>query len=271
MFKTPAQLSRAEIEQVSADRHRRENKIYPMRNHEPISWTSHAVSHVGTVRKVNEDACLNRPARGFWAVADGMGGHAAGDVASRQIVEALDRLPAEGSLATLAGAIEECLRTVNRDLVRLAEESEKHTIGSTVAALLVRGRHALCVWAGDSRVYRLRKGRFEQLTQDHAMVEDMVEAGLISRAEAENHPQANRITRAVGAMDELFVDMDIHELQPGDRFLLCSDGLYKDASEPELAKILRGKGDTAKAAVDLALEHSARDNVTVVTINIEKG
>lgn len=242
-----------------------------MSMHEPVSWTSYAVSHVGTVRKINEDACLNRPARGLWAVADGMGGHSAGDVASRQIVEALDSLPAEGSLSVLAGTVEESLREVNSSLLRLADESDKHTIGSTVAVLLVRGRHALCVWAGDSRIYRMRKGRFEQLTQDHAMVEDMVEAGLITRGEAENHPQANRITRAVGAMDELFVDMEMHELQPGDRFLLCSDGLYKDASNNELAKIMRRKGDTAKAAVDLALEHNARDNVSVVTVNIEKG
>jgi len=242
-----------------------------MSTHYPVSWTSYAVSHVGTVRKINEDACLNRPARGIWAVADGMGGHSAGDVASRQIVEALDRIPAEGRLSMFAAAVEDALREVNTNLIRLAEESDKHTIGSTVAVLLIRGRHAICVWAGDSRIYRMRKGRMEQLTQDHAMVEDMVEAGLISRVEAENHPQANRITRAVGAMDELFVDMDIHELQPGDRFLLCSDGLYKDASENDLAKILRRKGDTAKAAVDLALQHNARDNVSVITVNIEKG
>lgn len=242
-----------------------------MSMHEPVSWTSYAVSHVGTVRKINEDACLNRPARGLWAVADGMGGHSAGDVASRRIIEALDRLPAEGSLSVLAGTVEDSLREVNSSLLQLADESDKHTIGSTVAVLLIRGRHALCVWAGDSRIYRMRKGRFEQLTQDHAMVEDMVEAGLITRDEAENHPQANRITRAVGAMDELFVDMEMHELKPGDRFLLCSDGLYKDATDNELAKIMRRKGDTAKAAVDLALEHNARDNVSVVTVNIEKG
>lgn len=242
-----------------------------MSTQDPVSWTSHAVSHVGTVRKVNEDACLNRPARGLWAVADGMGGHSAGDVASRKVIDALDRLPAEESLAAVAAGIEDALREANRELLQLAHDSDKHTIGSTVAVLALRGRHALCVWAGDSRIYRLRKGRFEQLTQDHAMVEDMVEVGLITRAEAENHPQANRITRAVGAMDELFVDMDIHAVNPGDRFLICSDGLYKDTSDAELGKLLRDKGDTAKAAVDLALEHNARDNVTVVTISIEKG
>lgn len=242
-----------------------------MSTHDPVSWTSYAVSHVGTVRKINEDACLNRPGRGCWAVADGMGGHSAGDVASRQIVEALDRVPADGGLSAIATALEDILRDVNANLIQLAQDDEKHTVGSTVVALVIRGRYALCAWAGDSRIYRMRKGRLEQLTQDHAMVEDMVEAGLISRAEAESHPQANRITRAVGAMDELFLDMDIHVLQPGDRFLLCSDGLYKDVSSEELSRVLRRKGDTAKAAVDLALEHGARDNVTVVTINIEKG
>lgn len=242
-----------------------------MSTRDPISWTSHAVSHVGTVRKINEDACLDRPARGLWAVADGMGGHSAGDVASRAVVEALDAVPADGSLSSAAAAIEDALRSANRQLIRLARESDKHTIGSTAAVFVVRGRHGLCAWAGDSRIYRLRKGRFEQLTQDHAMVEDMVEVGLISRAEAESHPQANRITRAVGAAQDLYVDMDIYEVQPGDRFLICSDGLYKDTSSSELARVMRRNGDTAKAAVDLALEHGARDNVTVVTINFDKG
>jgi len=201
-----------------------------MSTHDPVSWTSHAVSHVGTVRKINEDACLDRPERGLWAVADGMGGHSAGDVASSRIIEALDGLSPAGSLSEMAGVVEDALRRVNLDLLKLARDSDKHTIGSTAAVLVMHGRHALCIWAGDSRIYRFRKGRLEQLTQDHAMVEDMVEAGLISRAEAEHHPQANRITRAVGAMEDLFVDMDIHPVEPGDRFLICSDGLYKDAT-----------------------------------------
>lgn len=242
-----------------------------MSTREAVNWTSYAASHVGTVRKVNEDACLNRPAEGVWAVADGMGGHSAGDVASRLIITALGALPAATRLSAAATAVEETLRRVNEELLTLARESDKHTIGSTVAVLVIRDHHALCIWAGDSRIYRMRKGQLEQLTQDHAMVEDMVEVGLISREEADTHPHANRITRAVGAMDELFVDMDIHGVEPGDRFLLCSDGLYKDASDQDIAKLLRRKGDTAKASVDLALENGARDNVTVVTVNIEKG
>lgn len=241
-----------------------------MTSRDPISWNSHAVSHVGTVRKVNEDACLNRPARGVWAVADGMGGHSAGDVASQTVIEMLDDLPAEGTLASMATCIEDTLREANTRLVKLARDSDKHTIGCTVVVLVIRGHHALCVWAGDSRLYRLRKGRLEQLTQDHAMVEDMVEAGLIRREEAESHPHANRITRAIGATDDLFVDMEIYDVEPNDRFLLCSDGLYKEATEADIAKQLKRKGDTAKAAVDFALDKNARDNVTVVTVTISK-
>lgn len=206
----------------------------------------------------------------MWAVADGMGGHSAGDVASKRIIEALDVLPFNGSLSAIATDVECALRNVNTELLELARNSDKHTIGSTIAVLAMRDRHALCIWAGDSRIYRLRKGRLEQLTRDHAMVEDMVEAGLIDRDEAEAHPHANRITRAVGAMDELFVDMEIHALRHGDRFLVCSDGLYKDAGTAELVKVLRGAGDTAKAAVDLALQNGARDNVTVVTVNVDQ-
>ncbi|MDX1454274.1 MAG: protein phosphatase 2C domain-containing protein [Gammaproteobacteria bacterium] len=235
---------------------------------EGFAWSSEAVSHVGTVRKVNEDSCLDRPEKGLWVVADGMGGHAAGDVASQAITAALDEMPAADSLAQLADQVERCLRDVNTRLVKLAEDSEKQTIGSTVSVMIARNSHAICIWAGDSRVYRLRKGTLEQLTQDHAMVEDMVDVGLISQEEAEHHPQANRITRAIGAAPEVFVDMDIFELQKGDRFLLCSDGLYKELQPADITKILKGRGNRAKAGVDLALDRGARDNVTVITVTI---
>lgn len=234
-----------------------------------IRLSSHAVSHVGTVRKINEDACLDLPIAGLWAVADGMGGHDAGDVASRRIVEALQALPVSASLADLAEDIEDTLQGVNLELRELASGSGSHTIGSTVVVLVIRGRHALLAWAGDSRAYRLRNGTVEQLTQDHAIVEDMIEVGLISREEAADHPQANRITRAVGAMDDLYVDMDLHEIRPGDRFLLCSDGLYKELGNNDFAHLLRRNGNPAKAAVDLAVERGARDNVTAVTVTVE--
>ncbi|HWP94479.1 MAG TPA: protein phosphatase 2C domain-containing protein [Gammaproteobacteria bacterium] len=236
-----------------------------------FAWSSWAVSHVGTVRKINEDAFLDRPADGLWVVADGMGGHAAGDVASRMIVDALASLPTSDRLDERISQLEDRLLEVNRSLLALAVERRKQTIGSTVAALIVGNGYGVVAWAGDSRVYRHRRGKLEQLTQDHAMVEDLVEVGLMSRAEAENHPQSNRITRAIGATETLFLDLEIYELAAGDRFLLCSDGLYKELADEDLAKVLGSRvPDPAARLVELAVERGARDNVTAIVVGIGK-
>lgn len=232
-------------------------------------WSSQAFTHVGTVRKVNEDSYLERPDLGLWVVADGMGGHAAGDVASRKIVESLGTLPEIDDLAGLVDQVEDRLEQVNADLIQLARDIRKKTIGSTVIALAIRGGYAVAAWAGDSRLYRHRAGKIAQLTQDHAFVEELVEVGLLSRAEAEQHPQANRITRAIGAAEQVFVDFEIFALRSGDRFLLCSDGLYKEMSEADIGATLAADGNQAQQAVELAVSRGARDNVTVVTIEIQ--
>jgi serine/threonine protein phosphatase PrpC len=134
--------------------------------------------------------------------------------------------------------------------------------------MCVRGDHALVAWAGDSRLYRSRKGRFECLTQDHALVEELVTVGLLTREEAEKHPQANRITRAIGAGEPLFVDFEIYKVEAGDRFLLCSDGLYKEVTDREIGALLADAPDRERAsiAVKKALDNGGRDNVTVVTV-----
>ena len=137
---------------------------------------------------------------------------------------------------------------------------------STAVALLARGSHVACLWAGDSRAYRIRGKRIERMTQDHAMVEDLVSSGLMSRDEAMSHPQANRITRAIGAMPGLFVDVEIFALEPGDIFLLCSDGLYKELNDADIVKTLNGNEQSVDALINLALERRARDNVTVVAV-----
>ena len=124
------------------------------------------------------------------------------------------------------------------ELREYAAREENHTIGSTVAALLARGRHGVCLWAGDSRLYRFRDGALEQITQDHALVEELVERGVLTRDQAVDHPHGNLVTRAVGAADRLFVDVEIFELREGDVFLLCSDGLEKELSEDEIAEVL---------------------------------
>ncbi len=231
-----------------------------------LHWNSFGITNVGAVRKANEDAFLNRPDLGVWAVADGMGGHAAGDVASQIVVDRLAQLPANSSLSALIDAAEDRLLEANRKLLTLAMRQKERTIGSTVLALVARGRHAACLWAGDSRLYRIRGRRIEQMMQDHAMVEDLVASGLITREEAADHPQANRITRAIGAMPSLFMDIELFAVRPGDIYLLCSDGLYKELSNDEIVKTLNNNEQAVDKLIMFALERGARDNVTVVTV-----
>jgi len=236
----------------------------------PLRWSTCSATDVGKVRKVNEDSHLDRADLGVWVVADGMGGHSAGDVASRMVVEALSAMPADGSLARIADEFEDRLIKANTDLVTLARDSRKKTIGCTVVALAIRDGHALAAWAGDSRIYRLRNGRSELLTQDHALVEELVTVGLVSREEAEKHPQANRITRAIGAGEPLYVDFEVFAIEAGDRFLLCSDGLYKEISDAEIGGMLAKPmaDNPAKCAVDMALKREGRDNVTVIVVEV---
>jgi serine/threonine protein phosphatase PrpC len=232
----------------------------------PMRWNSRALSHVGAVRKNNEDSYLHRPDLGVWAVADGMGGHAAGDIASQTVVECLTQMPQNGSLSTLVEAAEDKLLEANRRLVAMAVDQQQRTIGSTAVALVARGRHVACLWAGDSRLYRVRGKKIERMTQDHAMVEDLVSSGLMSREEASTHPQANRITRAIGAMPGLFVDVELYAIEAGDLFVLCSDGLYKELTDAEIAKTLNGSEQAVDALINLCLERRARDNVTVIAV-----
>ena len=235
-----------------------------------LTWVSSSRTDVGKVREVNEDACLDRPDAGMWVVADGMGGHSAGDIASQMIVETLGTLDASARLSEIVGSVEEQLIAVNTELRRIAAREETQTIGSTVVSLLARDRHAAVLWAGDSRAYRLRAGCLEQVSQDHALVEELVEKGLLSREQAATHPQGNLVTRAVGATDTLHVDIEIFELEPGDAFVLCSDGLDKEVGEAEIAAVLaEGEPSAAShALVELALSRGSRDNVTVVTVEI---
>lgn len=194
-----------------------------------FKWLSASLTNVGNVRKINEDACLDLPSRGLWVVADGMGGHAAGDVASQMIVETLRQIPAVDKLSGFVDVVEDCLLDANRKLYEMSRSgAEQRVIGSTVAALLAFENHCLCAWAGDSRIYRLRDGIFEQVTRDHSEVEEMIEQGLITPEAAAVHPSANIITRAVGGTSDLHLDLELFELQSLDRFLVCSDGLYKE-------------------------------------------
>jgi protein phosphatase len=226
------------------------------------------------VRTHNEDACLALPERGIWAVADGMGGHAHGDVASREVVESLRALPDEPDIAELTTATAAALDRVNAGLRRRAASQtvQGGVIGSTVVALLARGQHATCVWAGDSRIYLYRDGELRALTRDHSLVEELVLRGEISPEHALSHPEANALTRAVGGEDRLEVDEVCVDAHPGDLFLLCSDGLTKELPHDEMAAALRDAGDlqaACEALVQGALARGGRDNVTVVLARLE--
>jgi len=246
--------------------------INPKNTTNSLSWTSFGVSNTGKVRKHNEDSMLERPEIGLWAVADGMGGHAAGDVASQMIVSSLKKVHEGVNLNRYIDDVEDRLIEVNKRLVKKAQDSEKRTtIGSTVVSMVAYGRYCVYIWAGDSRLYRLRNNDLRQMTTDHSQVELYVEKGLITREEASVHPHLNMITRAVGATDDLFLDMEIQEMERKDRYLLCSDGLTKHMTDFEIEDILHEEGsgeETCKTLIDLTLERGAVDNVTVIVIDI---
>ncbi|TVQ85831.1 MAG: serine/threonine-protein phosphatase [Chromatiaceae bacterium] len=226
------------------------------------------MTNTGKLRRVNEDAFLIHPSQPLWLVADGMGGHARGDLASTGIVRAFDRLALPERLSDCADLVEQTLLEINAGLCRLAAaEGGGETIGSTVVVLLARRGLMLYLWAGDSRLYRWRGGQLEQLTQDHSQVQEMVAEGLLRRDQAESHPAANIVTRAVGGSEDLFLDLDYRPVAVGDRFLLCSDGLTKELPEPEIAAILGAHGDAVslcRALLERVMATPARDNVTLV-------
>jgi len=237
-----------------------------------LSWSSFGITDVGKVRKHNEDSLLDRPETGLWIVADGMGGHEGGDVASQMIVSTLGKIHEGISLDRYIDDIEDGLLKVNKRLITKANESEKRvTIGSTVVGMLAYDKFCTFFWAGDSRLYRLRDDALRQLTTDHSQVEVYIEQGLISREDATTHPHGNMITRAVGAADELYIDFDIQEMQSGDRYMLCSDGLTKHLEDLEFEEML-SKGsveESCKELIALTLERGAGDNVTTIVIDVE--
>jgi len=233
-----------------------------------LRWTSAARSDVGLVRSRNEDAWLAQPQRGLWAVADGMGGHAFGDLASGAVVDALASLPPPTSLADFVAQARERLIQVNGALRLEAHTRQVPVIGSTVVALLACGIEVACLWAGDSRVYLCRQGRLQQLTRDHSTQEALKEQGADLAAAAAS---PNMITRAIGAADAIDFDVAPLTVRDGDIFLLCSDGLSTPVEEGAIAASL-APGDCARAAdelIALALANGGRDNITVVVVRVD--
>lgn len=237
-------------------------------------WTSASRSDVGNERQVNEDSCLELPARGLWMVADGMGGHAAGDIASQMLVTKLREVDSHDKLSEFVDDVEDRVLEANLRLHEMSlEGDDAKVMGTTLAALLAFDSHVVCMWVGDSRVYRLREGELlKQVTTDHSEVEEMIAQGVLDKAAALDHPAANIVTRAVGGLKKVYVDLDLDELENNDRFLICSDGLFKDLSEEDIEKLL-GEGDCTNAChalIDTALERECADNVTVVVVDFDE-
>lgn len=241
-----------------------------------MRFVSHGLTHVGLVRRRNEDAFLERPERGLWAVADGMGGHEAGDYASARIVAALDALDPAPELVDFAEAIAGRLTAVDGELrARAGRLGPGSVIASTVVVLLACSDRIAVVWAGDSRLYRWRPsgqngGDFRQLTIDHTRVQELVDAGLLRPDEAAGHPLSNIVTRAVGAGPVEFA-VRREALLPGDRFVLCSDGLTNMVSDAEIAGEIAAAAPNvaAERLRDLVLARGAVDNVTIIAVAVE--
>ena len=234
-------------------------------------WTSGGATDQGRHRTINQDAFLDRPDLGIWAVADGMGGHRDGERASQMLVEALAALPRSVLLGAAADGVRAALTEVNRRLVEESQLQGSDVVGSTIVTLVARGDHCGLLWVGDSRAYRMRDGAISRLTRDHTQVQLLVDQGVLTPEQAEHHPYANVLARAIGAEPEVEIDTHIEPLQPGDIYLLCSDGLDKELSDEAIGALLTGTDSArmARTLVQRACEAGGRDNVTTVVVRFD--
>jgi protein phosphatase len=238
-----------------------------------LIWRSASVTNAGKKRKENQDACLDLPEIGLWVVADGMGGHEAGEVASATIIEHCQQTSEPGDLTSFISEVQNRLLQVNRSIRQMASQQYNNaTIGSTVVVLLAYGKQCAYLWVGDSRIYRLRNAKLEQMTRDHSMVEQYIEQGIMTLEEASHSNISNVLTRAVGGEDEMQIDLKVDDIQADDIFLLCSDGLYREVSEADMTQLMSHGDDCAsmtKNLLESALNNGARDNVTVSVVQIK--
>lgn len=235
--------------------------------------TSAALSDRGRVRSSNEDSVLELPGDRLFAVADGMGGHAAGEVASRLAVDALEASLGDGASLPSAGEISGAVREANRRIFRDGEENPGRSgMGTTLTALAIDDDLRWRIGhVGDSRAYLYREGALRQLTTDHSWVGRRVAAGELTKEEARRHPMSSVLERALGTSRRVEVDVEEGRARPGDVFLLCSDGLTDMLPDAELESLLGGEDDPEEAAdrlVSAANRAGGEDNVTVVLVRV---
>lgn len=231
--------------------------------------TSSAQTHVGLVRRHNEDAFLEKPEHRLWAIADGMGGHEAGAFSSQLIVDSLDNQNKNDVKEPFTELIKSTLYTVNKSLIKLGEQHERIN-GSTAIVMYLDEAHCHYIWAGDSRLYLHRENTLSQLTRDHSQAEIYVELGMLTREEANTHVSSNLLTRCIGTDKELKLDSGRCELADGDRFLLSSDGLDKHVTHEQVENVLNEyeRDEALSELVNLALKNGGSDNVTIAIVDI---
>ena len=238
--------------------------------HEASAIQAAAWTETGKVRECNQDASLVETRAGLWAVADGMGGHAHGEVASRMVIDALAEAPYVADLQLAVQQVNCALKETNGRLRSMAADSlETFDSGTTVVVLLLRDGHGAVIWVGDSRLYRLRGASIELLTRDHSTEVDTLESQSTSILDLLS-ATTGELTRAVGGADEFEADVAYLQVSAGDRLLLCTDGLYSEVAEAGLSAALRAA--TPQAAVaNLAAQvdaSAARDNATAIVVSI---
>jgi PPM family protein phosphatase len=255
----------------------------------PLSFRWAVISDKGLRRTSNEDSHCELPEIGLFVVADGMGGHVAGEVASRVAVEAIqafiaetahtDRnrtwpFPFEPTISLEANRLKAAFRLANRKIASaIADSNDLRGMATTASAILAGANSACVAHVGDSRVYVLRAGKLEQLTHDHSWVEEQVRAGTMSPTAARQHPWRNVVTRALSGGEDPEVDVTEINPAPGERFLLCSDGLFSVVTDPQITDIL---GDPKMTLEDIASRLIAAanagggpDNITALVVEVD--
>lgn len=250
-----------------------------------MRFVSAGKSDIGRVRKVNQDAFLCDEALGLFIVADGMGGHAAGEIAAQEAVTAIHDMVARGretvreflanpatkeSTQAICRLLESAVQSATYLVFGMAEQKPAcQGMGTTVSALLLAGAYGVTAQVGDTRIYCVRDGEAIQLTEDHTLVNWQIREGMLTPDEAARSPHRNVITRAVGNHDYVQVDTQVLPVRPGDRFLICSDGLHGYVKRNEIAEVFEGDLPTAcERLVEMANARGGRDNITAVAIEI---
>ena len=239
----------------------------------PISFqiSSNGVTDTGRVRDKNEDSILVHADENVWIVADGMGGHHAGDFASQTITNNLSLFKQHASLDDSILLLEENILNSNSIIRKKSFKlGRSATIGSTIVCVYIWHNLLFTFWAGDSRLYRYRDGKLERLTEDHSYVEELVRMGKIEAREAEEHPAANVVLKAVGIDDHLCLDFEYFELEQDDIYIICSDGLYKDLEETEITPIIESNpedmAELSQSLLAASLDAGGTDNTSIITL-----